>query len=294
MNKVKASKEDKKVFNDLNKLIIDINNNKVKKEDAVERLNKSISDLDQLKQKQSTVLRNKMVQVVYQLFNSFGFNKEFAPLFSQIKSEQTEEKMQIPLWFKINKLELDELKSDIYDNQNNKDFKITINKKTYDLKNAKKIWTKITNCEVSKNEAKKLYKELRQKEIDALEREKSNSIKKNNILKILGNIDAIFTGAYLHNGEMPKEIFERNVAESVKLRRGRIAEIEEEEENIKYILFNDYFINYQSPSDMYKKLRRTKDERNEDRVYVIKKVLNKMKKIIKNVYENKRLKIEEN
>ena len=74
MNKVKVGKEDKIVFNDLNKLIIDINNNKVKKEDAVERLNKSISDLD---------------QVVYQLFNSFGFNKEFAPLFSQIKSEQT-------------------------------------------------------------------------------------------------------------------------------------------------------------------------------------------------------------
>ena len=57
MNKVKASKEDKKVFNDLNKLIIDINDNNVKKEDAVERLNKSIFDLDQLKQKQSTVLR---------------------------------------------------------------------------------------------------------------------------------------------------------------------------------------------------------------------------------------------
>ena len=59
MNKVKVSKEDKNVFNDLNKLIIDINNNKVKKEDAVERLNKSISDLDQLKQKESTVLRIK-------------------------------------------------------------------------------------------------------------------------------------------------------------------------------------------------------------------------------------------
>ena len=96
INKVKASKEDKKVFNDLNKLIIDINNNKVKKEDAVERLNKSISDLDQLKQKQSNVLQYKMVQVVYQSFNPVGFNKEFAPLFSQAKSEQTEEKMQIP------------------------------------------------------------------------------------------------------------------------------------------------------------------------------------------------------
>ena len=92
MNKVKASKEDKKVFNDLNKLIIDINNNKAKKEDAVERLKKSISDLDQPKQKQSTVLWNKMVQVVNQLFNSFGFSKEFAPLSSQLKSEQTKEK----------------------------------------------------------------------------------------------------------------------------------------------------------------------------------------------------------
>ena len=51
INKVKVSKEDKKVFNELNKLIIDINNNKIKKEDAVERLNKSISDSDQLKQK---------------------------------------------------------------------------------------------------------------------------------------------------------------------------------------------------------------------------------------------------
>ena len=91
-------------------------------------MSKSISDLDQLKQKQSTVLRNKMVQVVYQLFNSFGFNKEFAPLFGQIKSEQTEEKMQIPWWFKIDKPEFEELTSNIYSNQNNKDFKITIKK----------------------------------------------------------------------------------------------------------------------------------------------------------------------
>ena len=138
VNKVKVSKEDKKVFNDLNKLIIDINNNKVKKEDAVERLNKGISDLNQLNQKQSSAFQNKLIHVIYQLFNSFGFNKEFAPWSSQIKSEQTEEKMLIPLWFRINKSEFDELISNIYNNQNNKDFKIIINKKTYDLKNAKK------------------------------------------------------------------------------------------------------------------------------------------------------------
>ena len=54
MNKFKARKDDKIFFDDLNKLIIDINNNKIKKEESVERLNKSISDLDQLKQKQIT------------------------------------------------------------------------------------------------------------------------------------------------------------------------------------------------------------------------------------------------
>ena len=81
-------------------MIIDINNNKVKNEDAVERLNKSISELNQPKQKQSTALRNKMVQVVYQFFNSFGFNNEIEPLFNEKESEQTEEKMRIPLFSK--------------------------------------------------------------------------------------------------------------------------------------------------------------------------------------------------
>ena len=50
--------------------------------------------------------------------------------------------MQITLWFRINKSGFDQLTSDIYDNEDNKDFKITINKKMYDLKNAKKFLDK--------------------------------------------------------------------------------------------------------------------------------------------------------
>ena len=69
-----------------------------------------------------------------------------------------------------------------------------------------------------------------QKDADALEREKSNSIKKHNILKFLKNIGAMFTGSYLHYREMPKKtIVERSIAKGVKLRRRTIAEIEEEE-----------------------------------------------------------------
>ena len=44
-----------------------------------------------------------------------------------------------------------------------------------------------------------------QKDIDVLEREKSNSIKKHNVLKIFENIGSIFTGTYLHYGEVPKK-----------------------------------------------------------------------------------------
>ena len=75
---------------------------------------------------------------------------------------------------RINKPVFKELPDDIYNNQDNKDFKITIKKRTYDLKNAKKNWTQVTRIKISKNETENLY-------IDALAREKCNSIKKLNI-----------------------------------------------------------------------------------------------------------------
>ena len=142
---------------------------------------------------------------------------------------------------------------------------------------------------------KKLYKELIQKDINALEREKGNSIKKHNILKILDNIGAIFTSAYLHYKDVPRErIFERSIAERAKLIIEKIAEIEEEEKNISDKLFKKCITNYQSPSDMHKKLRETDGSRNENRVFLIKLVLNEMKNTIENGPENKIFKIEEN
>ena len=87
---------------------------------------------------------------------------------------------------------------------------------------------------------------------------------------------------------------EESIAGRIKLRKERVAEIEEEEENIKNKLFKKYFTTYQSRSDMYKKLCETEGERNEDQIYLIKEVLNRMKKAIENVSENKPVKTEEN
>ena len=107
---------------------------------------------------------------------------------------------------------------------------------------------------------------------------------------------AIFTAdTYLHYKELPKETeFERSIAEREKVRREGIAEIEKEEKIINNKLLKEYFTNYQNPSDMYKKLRETESTRNENRVYLTKRVLNQMKKVIENVPENKIFKIEEN
>ena len=59
-------------------------------------------------------------------------------------------------------------------------------------------------------------------------------------------------------------------------------------------MFKECFTIYQSPSDMYKKLRKTEGKKNKDQVYLIKEMLNTMKEAIKNVSENKKLEIEEN
>ena len=64
-----------------------------------------------------------------------------------------------------------------------------------------------------------------------------------------------------------------------------IAEIKKEEKNIDNLSFNYYFIKYQNPSDMYKKLLKTKGKKNEDQVYSIKEILDQIKKFNKSAKE---------
>ena len=161
-------------------------------------------------------------------------------------TEENTERVQKPLWLEINRKEFEELTGDIYNNQGNNDFKIII-KKTYDLKDAKKIWMEVTIHKTTKSEAKKLCNKLIQKDIDALEGEKRNVTRKYNILNIVNNVGSIFTGTYLHYKDVPKEkMVERSVSERKKLRRQRFYEIKRKEQNINNELFEAYFTDYQS------------------------------------------------
>ena len=121
------------------------------------------------------------------------------------------------------------------------------------MKNTKSFWNEVTTSKISKNEAKKLYKEWIQKDINTLTRGKSNSIKKHNILDILNNVGAIFGSIYFHYKDVPKE----TEYERAKLRRKRLDEVKKREGNINNDLFRCYF-NYSSPNNMRSRLGNAK------------------------------------
>ena len=136
-----------------------------------------------------------------------------------------------------------------------------------------------------------MYNKLIQK---AIEREKCNGFEKYNILNILDNVGSIFTGAYLHCKNVPKETITKSIAERTKLRWGRFGEIKRKEQNINNELFKKYFTDYQSPSNMYKKLSKTEGTVNEVRVDSIKKVISKLQRIIDYIAKDNAFKIEKN
>ena len=140
-----------------------------------------------------------------------------------------------------------------------------------------------------------MYNKLIQKDIDILEKSKSDKPEKYNILNILENVGAIFTSVYFNYKDVPKEtMFERSIAEKIKLRKGRLDEIKGKEQNINKKLFKEYFTNYQSPSNIYEKLIETENaEINQTKVDFIKNILSKLLKTADYVPKYNTLKIEE-
>ena len=88
----------------------------------------------------------------------------------------------------------------------------------------------VTTRKIIKSEAKKFYNELIKKDIDTLTKEKSNDIRKYNVMNILNNVGSIFTDLYWHYyKDVPKEaMFERSVVERIKLRKKGFMKLKEQ------------------------------------------------------------------
>ena len=155
----------------------------------------------------------------------------------------------------------------------------------------------------NRDENKEIVEEIENRISDLKDRIKRNEWKRkkyknadeklNIIRKILDyNKDAqkFFHRASKVDKGKSKPKTEESNAKMVKSKNEKIAEIKKEEKNINNELFKHYFINYQKPSDMYKKLRKIKDKINEDQVDLVKKILDEVKKEIKTVPKKKKKK----
>ena len=164
---------------------------------------------------------------------------------------------------------------------NNNEFKTTADKKTYDLKNAKKVLVRITTQKIDEKEVRELYYDLITADINRLKNAKGKGKnKRHKILEVLENLQSVFTGTYLHYKDVPSES-EESIAERTKLRRQRSDEIANKEKMINSKFFAEYF-DYLSPSDTYKTLNKTISlEENEAQVNVIKDKLANLIEVFK-------------
>ena len=83
---------------------------------------------------------------------------------------------------------------------------------------------------------------------------------------------------------------EERIADRVKLKKGKITEIKNEEktETTKFLKNTSLIIKAQVTCTKYYARQKVKKKKNEDQVNSIKEVLNRMKEAIKNVSENKK------
>ena len=129
-------------------------------------------------------------------------------------------KYKKPPWIKLNKNDFESSTEDVYNNLSNDEFKTTVVKKAYDLKNAKKFLVKITIQKISENETLDLYSDLIAPDITTvLEKSKDQAKdKRSNILNVLKILQSVFTGVYLNNSNKPP-VSEESIAERTKLKR---------------------------------------------------------------------------
>ena len=130
-NNVKSSSGDKKVFNNLDKLINGIKNKETTRKNKIEKIKNIASDLDQQRQKESTVFQNKMIDVVYYLFNSLGISSQPG-------------RLRLSKWVKVSKEKFNEILSTVT-NAKNKELRTNIDGKEITLDSTEKLLKDLGN-----------------------------------------------------------------------------------------------------------------------------------------------------
>ena len=150
----KSSSGDKKVSNNLEKFINDIKIKKLQEKVQLKKIKNIASDLDQQRQKESIVFQNKMIDVIYYLFNSLGLSSKPG-------------RLMLPKWVKVNEEWVNEILSTVPEAKNN-GFK-----------------TNVDGREITLDKAESLLKDLRNGILDGREFEKEYNNIADNVESIL-------------------------------------------------------------------------------------------------------------
>ena len=144
-NNIKSN-GNKNVFNDLNELINNIKNNKTTKNSTIKKIKNIVSDLDQLREKESTVFQNKMIDVVYYLFNSLGISSKPG-------------RLMLPNWVNISEKRFNEILSTVT-KAKSKGLRTNVDGREITLDNVESLLKDLGNGLVGGHEFKSRYNDI--------------------------------------------------------------------------------------------------------------------------------------
>ena len=141
-NNIKSNSGNKKVFNNLDKLINDIRKRKC----TIEKVKNIVFDLGQQRQKARTIFQNKMIDVVYYLFNSLI-----------ISSQQG--RLMLPKWVKVSENIFNEILSTVTKTKN-EGLKTNVDEREITLDNTENPLKDLGNETLDGHEFKNRYNNI--------------------------------------------------------------------------------------------------------------------------------------
>ena len=141
-NNVKSNSGDKKVFNNLDKLINDIRKRKC----IIEKVKNIVFDLGQQRQKARTIFQNKMIDVIYYLFNSLRISSQPG-------------RLMLPKWVKVSEERFNEILSTVT-KAKNKGLKTNVDGREITLDNTENLLKDLGNGILDGHEFKNRYNDI--------------------------------------------------------------------------------------------------------------------------------------
>ena len=142
-NNVKSSSGDKNFFNNLDKLINDMKNKETTRRNTIEKIKNIVSDLDQQSQKEKTVFQNKIIDVVYYLFNSLGISSK-------------PDRLMLPKWIKVSEERFKEILSTVT-KAKNEGLKANGGRREIALVNTERLLKDLGSGKIDKREFRKKH-----------------------------------------------------------------------------------------------------------------------------------------